>query len=330
MQNHGGFEGNAQTLRIIARLEKKHARPNTDNTTQFGLNLTLRSLAGILKYDTIIPETSATCVKGYYASEAPLVHAIKESILGVGGKVSAPFKTIECHIMDVADDIAYSTYDTEDAFKGGFLNPLAMLSAESKLLESIVAKLPNDMRMTTGDVQQILYEILSPHLQAQADADPLINAANIYQQAQSLCDDATRRTALTGQLVDEFVQHVKVDLNNDIPALSRAFLTEPAKQKVEILKHFSYEAVIQSRRLRIVAYRGAQIIKTIFGILSNEDNGGTCLLPNDVQNQYELATDQPARLRVVCDFIACMSDNYAIEFYSRLKSGNQQSIFKPF
>ena len=57
---------------------------------------------------------------------------------------------------------------------------------------------------------------------------------------------------------------------------------------------------------------------------------GSLLLPSDVQQRYHQALCKNEQYRVICDFIASMTDNYAIEFYSRLKSGNQQSIFKPF
>ena len=52
-------------------------------------------------------------IKGYYKSEAGLVATIKANVTSVA---PARFKTIECSIMDVADDIAYSTYDIDDAF----------------------------------------------------------------------------------------------------------------------------------------------------------------------------------------------------------------------
>ncbi len=83
-----------------------------------GLNLTYRTLASILKYDKKIPvrEKGARVEKGYYEEEAALVREIKEHLTGIKG-YTEPIKTIECQIMDIADDIAYSTYDLEDAMK---------------------------------------------------------------------------------------------------------------------------------------------------------------------------------------------------------------------
>ncbi|MGI2032194.1 dGTP triphosphohydrolase [Rhizobium panacihumi] len=129
MMSSGGFEGNAQTLRILARLEKKEtsefpsvkAVPTPIDASgkdlRCGLNLTYRTLASIVKYNKTIPVTAENRrqqkndsgpVKAIYSTEQELLNNIKSAI-------SAPedrdFKTIECSIMDVADDIAYSTYD---------------------------------------------------------------------------------------------------------------------------------------------------------------------------------------------------------------------------
>ena len=120
----GGFEGNAQTLRILSRIEKKRTKglPAVEfidgQDMRAGLNLTYRTLASILKYDKKIPvrEKGARVEKGYYEEEAALVREIKEHLTGIKG-YTEPIKTIECQIMDIADDIAYSTYDLEDAMK---------------------------------------------------------------------------------------------------------------------------------------------------------------------------------------------------------------------
>ena len=59
--------------------------------------------------------------KGYYYMEKDLVNKIKRNVIGPKS-YNGYFKTIECQIMDIADDIAYSTYDLEDTFKAGFIN----------------------------------------------------------------------------------------------------------------------------------------------------------------------------------------------------------------
>jgi dGTPase len=125
MHHFGGFEGNAQTLRILSRLEKRQTIQHGSNPdfTEFsdgvdlraGLNLCFRSLAGVLKYDNQIPliADGPKLIKGYYSSEEQIVSKIKQAVLGerMESHSGAPFKVIEMQIMDLADDIAYSTYD---------------------------------------------------------------------------------------------------------------------------------------------------------------------------------------------------------------------------
>jgi dGTPase len=170
MLEFSGFEGNAQTLRIISKLEKKQtiSYPHNDIVPEpitgiadnrVGLNLTYRTMASILKYDHQIPRnaearkrdgTNKKPDKGYYFAEAELVKAIKANV--VGADFDAEFKTIECSIMDIADDIAYSTYDLEDAFKGGFLTPLTILAMPTPFKNGIVAKIKARIDETYGSL----------------------------------------------------------------------------------------------------------------------------------------------------------------------------------
>ncbi|MDE4938539.1 dehydrogenase, partial [Francisella tularensis subsp. holarctica] len=76
-----------------------------------------------INYDCLIPAISdlVYLTKGYYSEEARIVADIKHKLLQPYGvtSIDGKFKTIVCYIMYVADDIAYSTYDVEDALKGG-------------------------------------------------------------------------------------------------------------------------------------------------------------------------------------------------------------------
>ncbi|MFT9092254.1 MAG: dGTP triphosphohydrolase, partial [Gluconacetobacter sp.] len=139
MKSFGGFEGNAQTLRILSKLEKKIV--NTD--ISYGLNLTYRTLAGVIKYDEMIPEkrkSDEKLHKGYYIEENDIVRKIKENVIR-GDDRSIEFKTIECQIMDIADDIAYSTYDLEDCFKAGLLDPIKVFSSPDHIFRKLSEKL---------------------------------------------------------------------------------------------------------------------------------------------------------------------------------------------
>ena len=97
--------------------------------------------------------------------------------------------------------------------------------------------------------------------------------------------------------------------------------------QVEALKHLNYEVMIMSPRLKLVEYRGLDIVRAIFQALSTD--AGFLLLPQDCKQSYMCLKTAEARNRLICDFVAGMTDRYAIEFYGRLKQGDQ-SFFKPF
>ncbi|MBN1902514.1 dNTP triphosphohydrolase, partial [Candidatus Sumerlaeota bacterium] len=169
MKEFGGFESNAQNLRILCRLEKKEK--NTDYPSgiesgedkRLGLNLTYRSLASILKYDKQIPykgNKRKKPKKGYYNSDSYLVKRIKKGISG--NDTIQNFKTIECQIMEIADDIAYSTYDLEDAFKTKFLSPMEILAEEDIILDKVarsVCENIEDRPFNKESVIEILHNI---------------------------------------------------------------------------------------------------------------------------------------------------------------------------
>ncbi len=158
MYKVGGFEGNAQTLRILSKLEKRQTIDSMTTAPDFvefhsgvdqraGLNLCYRSLAAILKYDKCIPMYGEKSLcKGYYKTEQDLVSKIKMAVLGekYDTRRSDKFRVIEMQIMDLADDIAYSTYDFEDALKAGFGSPLDLLNQLNNnhvLVDAVARKL---------------------------------------------------------------------------------------------------------------------------------------------------------------------------------------------
>ena len=145
MRSHGGFEGNAQSLRIVACLEKKVRK---DGGVRVGLDLCYRTIAGILKYDRLIPHSRRNdekLVKGYYASEEELVRRVKDAVLGEVNSSIQPFKTVECSIMDIADDVAYSTYDLEDCLKAGFLTPAGILTTSDKIAAKVAGEVSRQL-----------------------------------------------------------------------------------------------------------------------------------------------------------------------------------------
>lgn len=353
MINEGGFEGNAQTLRILTKLEKREKKKELDIDNRIGLNLTYRSLASILKYDRKIPfkkserETllkkgaikKIAPVKGYYSNSADLVKEIK---LNVTGKKDyrGNFKTIECQIMDIADDIAYSTHDLEDSFKAGFLNPTDILFAKDKLIKKVSEKIKLSLgeNLSMDDVREIirsifgelipLFEIRGKIKQKDLLNISLTTAEIINYASKSLVEDGYDRVAFTSRLIGRFIRSIEIDkINKTIPALTTIKVKQDERLEIEVLKRLIFESQTASPKLKIVAYRGKNIIVTIFKALTK--NKGFELLPEDFRELYLRLSKKREKNRTICDFISGMTDRYALEFYARLLSESPQTIFKP-
>lgn len=341
MRCKGGFEGNAQSLRIVARLEKKelglgevHDRRELGDH-RVGLNLTYRTLAAVLKYDRCIPACrplGSALVKGYYGSERTLVDRIKANVVASGaGRLDGSFRTVECDIMDIADDIAYSTYDLEDALKGGFVSPMSMLSAlnSEPMVDAVKAKTGLDRDRVRFHAVDLWLRRLGRSVDiGRPRSDTALEVSlDTYRTSENLSKDGAFRTALTSELVNEYVEGVEVQLDEAVPPpLYRVALRPDLRERVEVIKNLTYELVVNDASLQTVEYRGGRIVKAIFkAIVEPED--GDLLLPDDYRDRVR---DRPdGRERTICDFIASMTDRYALEFFGRLHSERSQTIFKP-
>lgn len=347
MKKTGGFEGNAQTLRILSKLEKKQEDNNKivpidekGMDQRVGLNLTYRSFAAILKYDSVIKlkrRSSENVHKGYYQSEKDLVDKIKNHVAEKNS--SYEFKTIECSVMDTADDIAYSTYDLEDAFKSGFLSPLRLLSilAENKaLLKRIANKvnlsLKEDNSSFNVDEGEVLYIVKKEFEYVTEDIDnkeekQSAKMLRVYTTSDQLARDGYTRGDFSSGLVDKFINGVRIKFNDKCPALSKVYLDDDTRKIVEVMKHLTYEIIIMSPRLKIVEHRGYEVVKTIFDTLNSEE--GHLLLPDDCRLLFDSFYGTDDKIRTICDFVAGMTDRYALDFYNRIR-GTGESMFRPF
>lgn len=348
MKECGGFEGNAQTIHTIVRLEKKEAPSDgkafdkNGNDLRCGLNLTVRSIASGLKYDKCISvyrDPKTTLTKGYYQCDEEIIKKVKMSL--AGSNPPHPFKTIECSIMDIADDIAYSTYDLEDAFKAGFLTPYKMMSASDELYKQIVNKLiDNGIETTISDCRGSIIELFSDVWRDQINYQKTINVDSpnysietvgnfieSFNLSEEFANNGYQRNYFSSYLVSRFISGLSIDIDHKYPILSKIKVEDEINKQINILKHFSYVFLINSSRLKVVENRGYDIISKMFLRLSSDE--GYKLLPEDYQKLYFDASTDQGKKRVICDFIAGMTDRYAIEFYGRLFSENPKTIFKP-
>ena len=303
MRAHGGFEGNAQTLRIVTRLEHKHA-------DYAGLNLTYQTLDGMLKYKTCIDATAIAnapqgLVKGFYAAD----HAFVEAIIRQTG--SGQQRSLECQIMDVADDIAYSVHDLEDSLKAGLLSPADLRRLPpARVVRDVNTKLTAwGQPVTESTVHQELSQI-----------------ADRLEQLEQRSFRAGRKM-LTRDLIHEFASSVGIQSHARHEHIDTDF---PNRVRIEALKAFESYKVINNPRVTTLAHKGKEVLRRLFAVL-DQGQESIGLFPEDHGEHYENALlngDETARKRVICDFLAGMTDSYALRFYSRLFVPGEGSFYE--
>lgn len=356
MKEYGGFEGNAQTFRILSRLEKREMLPEGQDR-RCGLNLTARSLASTIKKHNLIGLLSEKVAqgkidKGIYNDDLPAYQFVLDHVYGDWSK--SPCVVIESAIMDVSDDIAYATYDFEDILKSGFFSPIDMASLPPDQLDKVCEKVtaavrewypdacdftPTDYALVVGDIlKESSFDISPEVIDAfrQSDTDDktfraaLAIAGDLNSMSRNIAGKTSFRTALTSNLVELFVNSIEwVPSEEGRPlSLSSVRLPLDVLRIVETLKHLAFALVIKSTNVALSEQKGSFIVESLADTLMNKPFGYE-LLPADIKEVFDSAEDKTGRARSVCDFIAGMTDQYAMELHSRMIGAKNTSIFVP-
>ncbi|MGI2032192.1 hypothetical protein ACRQ1B_07330 [Rhizobium panacihumi] len=233
--------------------------------------------------------------------------------------------------------------------KAGFLSPLRMISMPDEFKERIAdgvrGKIKeyygdasvNDQAFTVKNLNDILAnlfrDILLPddnmlnvlYAGVGAEEAAFMLGSHTHRSSQEISENGYLRTAFTSQLVGEYIQSIEFLPDEKCPPLSRARLKLETFKKVETLKRFAYELLISSPRLKIAEKRGDEIISKIFNSFLDTPE----LLLDDWQVLHKAVDDSVWKKRVVCDYIAGMTDRYCVEVYSRLTGENPMTIWKP-
>ena len=292
-QSCGGFEGNAQSLRLLIRLEAKTVLPDGKS---IGLNLTRASLDAATKY----PWTRAVNAKkfGVYEDDLEIFNWYRAGV--DSGKSS-----MEAQIMDWSDDIAYSVHDLEDSLVSGQIK-LDQLSDDLPKL-FIVAQ------------QMYLADITESEMQSALNSLQKLSCWPRYY-------DGTHRSLarlkdLASQLIGRFAQAAEVATqekygDGDLTRYN-ANLVVPRAQRVEValLKSMAGHYVINATDSQI-RYAEQQKILTqlVEAILASAPDTLESFFLQDWQRAQ---TDQ-ARLRVVIDQVASLTDPGALTLHNRL------------
>lgn len=316
MRNFGGFEGNGQTLRVLARQEA--------HTDGHGLNLTRGTLLGILKYPVpyskvrklaLPPHTDPIKTvarswkppKCYHDCESDIVDWILKPLSvndrrgfqqfkppsdNENGKPSE--KSLDTSIMERADDIAYGVHDLEDSIRLGLITSAHWKRVEPEL---------NDRWRNKYRLRNLSQDLFSEK-------------------------SSTRKRAI-GAIVNALICSTKSEEHRFREPLLRyrIVLEAPAEKFLEALKDLVKREVIHSPEVQTLEYRGQQIVMKLFEAFMSDPNR---LLKGAFAQEWRDAGNDQDKARVICDYIAGMTDEHATRVYERLFVPRQGTIFWKF
>ena len=292
-QTCGGFEGNAQSIRLLIRLEAKTVLPDGKS---IGLNLTRASLDAATKYPWSRVENAKKF--GVYEDDLEIFNWYRQG--AKSGEIS-----MEAQIMDWSDDVAYSVHDLEDS----------LVSGQVKL-----DQLSNDLPKLFKVAQQVyLADITQAEMEkALASLQQLSCWPRYYDGTHR---SLARLKDLASQLIGRFAQAAEVATQEKYgdADLTRynANLEVPRAQRVEValLKSMAGHYVINADDSQI-RYAGQQKLLTelVEAILETAPNS----LESFFLQDWNRAENDQQRLRVVIDQVASLTDPGALSLHERL------------
>ncbi|UQA95514.1 deoxyguanosinetriphosphate triphosphohydrolase [Streptomyces halobius] len=300
----GGFEGNAQSLRLLARLEPKRFIPAPDGgAVSVGLNLTRAALDAATKYPwprgahPTDPESSKF---GVYEDDLPVFAWFRH-----GAPVAA--RSFEAQVMDWSDDVAYSVHDVEDGLHAGHLDPNLLLADGERAEIFAVA----GERYAPGADPEALAEALDRLLEQEWWPHGYDGTA----LAQARLKDATSQ--LIGRFCLAAETATRAAYGTGRLTRYRAELMVPAETRLEcaVLKAVADRYVMQ--RPDQAALRADQrvvIAELAEALLARAPDG----LDPQFRSLFDAAADDTARMRAVIDQIAALTDISARSLHARL------------
>lgn len=264
MADFGGFDHNAQSLRVVTRLERKYAEFD-------GLNLTWETLEGLAKHN------------GPVATDAPVAKVTRE-IERWRSLALASWPAAEAQVAALADDIAYLSHDIDDGMRAGLIEASDMENVG--LVGGIVAAMRHEL---AGERSRRIYSITRRMITAMI-RDVVIESRRRLRSLHPASPDHIR--AAGGGIVafSPVMQH-----------------------EVTGLRAFLFARVYRHQRVMRVMQGAEQVVADLFGCYNTD----LAALPESWRAAAR-ARDGKGRARVICDFVAGMTDRYALAEHRRL------------
>jgi dGTPase len=315
----GGFEGNAQTLRLLTRLETKTFRHNGSSA---GLNLTRATLDAACKYPWMRAEAPPTADGqptrkfGVYADDLPVFAWLRSGNDDgrSGPRPEARQKCVEAQVMDLADDISYSVHDVEDAIVAGRLQLRWIKEPEQR------ARVIDCTRRwyLPGEAEDTIESALR-RLEATEEWVP--HADGSRRSMAALKD-------MTSQFIGRFCQAAldatRAEYGTEPLTRFNGKLIVPLETEHEIaaMKGLAAAYVMTSDERQPIYLRQRDVLAELVGLL--EETGDRYLEPMFAADWRD-ARDDAGKLRVVIDQVASLTDASALEWHATLVQGHSFS-----
>ena len=300
-----GFEGNAQSFRILTKLAIRFEACD-------GLDLTRATLASCIKYPWKRHATDKLKSKkwGYYTTEQAEFDFAR---LGLRKEET---KTAEAELMDWADDIAYSVHDLEDFHRCYLIPWRSILGAEGrkKLVDAVTA---GRIKPRKGDKKNLT----AAHIRLAQLVDGA--AGDLITEPYEGTKEQRRAIRLmTSTLIGRYVQSVRLR----VPPKGESCLNVPddIRSEIDILKEITRQYVITMPALRAQQRGQEKILEELFSDLI--DKGSEKYLPK--RFAYLLQSDH-SRARCVADCICSLTESETIALHGRLRGRNSGSVLDP-
>ena len=295
-QDCGGFEGNAQTLRILTRLEAKAV---TSDGSSAGLNLARATLDAVCKYPW--PAAEGRVKFGVYASDRPAYDWLR------AGRQDGE-RCLEAQVMDWADDVAYSVHDVEDGVHSGHIR-LATLASDTERQALCEQAGQFYSPLTGSQLQPLLDELLRlPALADLADYDGSYAAQAMAKRATS---------ELTGRFVTAAVRATRDRFRDGPLGRYRAELIVPDRVRAEcaLLKTIAFRYVMRRDGVERSQSEQRRVLVELVELLLKR---GEPALSQTLRESWRQAEGESERLRVVIDQVAQLTDSSALAWHRRL------------
>ncbi|GAA1364489.1 deoxyguanosinetriphosphate triphosphohydrolase [Arthrobacter rhombi] len=310
----GGFEGNAQTLRLLTRLETKKFRADGSPA---GLNLTRATLDAACKYpwrrdDAPVRNGKQTGKFGVYEDDRPVFDWLRSG--HDGGATVAPEprqKCVEAQVMDLADDISYSVHDVEDAIVAGRFQLQWIRDA--------------DQRARVIDCTQRWY---LPEVDA-ATIDAALARLEATGEWVEHYDQSRKGAAALKDMTSQFIGRFCQSAYEATRAVygptrltrfnGRLIIPEETDHEIAAMKGLAAAYVMTSQERQPIYQRQLEVLSELVALLN--DTGEHYLDPLFAAD-WRAATDDAGRLRAVIDQVASLTDSSAKEWHATLVQGH--------